>query len=278
MGDLTACQIEVRPWIVFACRNIDGRYYCDPVFEAVTEGRQDLPKHGSPHYSACGDLGHWLLYRLGCREPWLNRAEFQGWRIGKNLSLLCASAAGGMNPLAKKPLEGELVTPGDILVVSAHNTAQSHVMVVAAPSVLVTGDIAVGEYGQWSSMVGRPSGRLSTHYMTSTPLAIAGRPIDSILHLADVPLTALPADLGVYAADVAPRRVLRFRSGLDAMVGDDVGLVQAVTGAHIDTLFGSKTEIAVQHWQHDHGLVVDGVVGPKTWAVIDSYANPTTVE
>jgi len=70
-----------RAWLVFACRSTMGRYQGDPVFEAVTEGRQ----HGS--YSACGDLGHWLLFRLGVRFPWVNRAEFRGWvSTGKEVS------------------------------------------------------------------------------------------------------------------------------------------------------------------------------------------------
>ena len=33
-----------------------------------------------------------------------------------------------------------------------------------------------------------------------------------------------------------------------------------------DGIFGVKTEAAVKKWQKDHGLTVDGIIGPKTWA------------
>jgi peptidoglycan hydrolase-like protein with peptidoglycan-binding domain len=37
----------------------------------------------------------------------------------------------------------------------------------------------------------------------------------------------------------------------------------------IDGIFGAKTESAVKWYQSDHGLVSDGIVGPKTWAGLD---------
>lgn len=33
-----------------------------------------------------------------------------------------------------------------------------------------------------------------------------------------------------------------------------------------DGIFGSKTEAAIKKWQKNHGLVPDGIIGPKTWA------------
>ena len=35
-----------------------------------------------------------------------------------------------------------------------------------------------------------------------------------------------------------------------------------------DGIFGPKTEAAVRNWQKDHGLVADGIIGPKTWGTI----------
>lgn len=41
-------------------------------------------------------------------------------------------------------------------------------------------------------------------------------------------------------------------------------------GNEIDGKFGSITEAAVRRFQRDNGLVPDGIVGPKTWAKLDS--------
>ncbi|MGH9892962.1 MAG: peptidoglycan recognition protein family protein [bacterium] len=38
----------------------------------------------------------------------------------------------------------------------------------------------------------------------------------------------------------------------------------------VDGIFGVKTEASVRVFQRDHGLVPDGIVGPKTWAGLDT--------
>ena len=38
----------------------------------------------------------------------------------------------------------------------------------------------------------------------------------------------------------------------------------------VDGKFGSRTESAVKSFQGDRGLVVDGIIGPQTWAEIDA--------
>jgi peptidoglycan hydrolase-like protein with peptidoglycan-binding domain len=41
----------------------------------------------------------------------------------------------------------------------------------------------------------------------------------------------------------------------------------------IDGIFGPKTEAAVKAFQKKYGLVVDGIVGPQTWAKINELLN-----
>lgn len=55
--------------------------------------------------------------------------------------------------------------------------------------------------------------------------------------------------------------------------GRDVELCQRRLNLHnvavgIDGTFGSMTDVAVRQFQTDHGLVVDGIVGSKTWTAL----------
>jgi N-acetylmuramoyl-L-alanine amidase/Putative peptidoglycan binding domain len=52
--------------------------------------------------------------------------------------------------------------------------------------------------------------------------------------------------------------------------GDLVKLIQQKSALGvIDGVFGAKTESAVRGLQRTHGLVPDGIVGPKTWTILD---------
>ena len=50
------------------------------------------------------------------------------------------------------------------------------------------------------------------------------------------------------------------------MVGPAVRIVQEITGAAVDGIYGPKTARSVREWQASHDLVADGIVGPLTWA------------
>ncbi|MCL6557616.1 MAG: peptidoglycan-binding protein [Firmicutes bacterium] len=58
--------------------------------------------------------------------------------------------------------------------------------------------------------------------------------------------------------------------------GPCVGLVQQLliqkgyNPGPVDCVFGSQTEAAVKQFQAAAGLVVDGIVGPKTWLALES--------
>ena len=76
---------------------------------------------------------------------------------------------------------------------------------------------------------------------------------------------------------IQKRRVLKFV--LPFMVGSDVVLCQTILrnngydiGSYgVDGKYGKQTETAVKKFQEEHGLVVDGKVGVKTWAMLEKY-------
>ena len=50
--------------------------------------------------------------------------------------------------------------------------------------------------------------------------------------------------------------------------GDRVKQIQEKLGEDADGIFGLVTKQAVEKWQAANGLVVDGIVGPKTFAAM----------
>jgi len=159
--------------VEFACgRFTGGRSEDDPIYREVTENRDVGAARRS--YSSCGDLAHWLLYRLGCRSKIVNRAEHQGFGIGKNVSRLAFDRA------ARNPRPDDVYRAGDILIIwSREDTTDAHVMVAlehdpaAAPPRLRS-----GEYGQ-------PGGAVRDHALVE-PLMIGRRKIQRVIPLLSV--------------------------------------------------------------------------------------------
>ena len=51
--------------------------------------------------------------------------------------------------------------------------------------------------------------------------------------------------------------------------GNSVKFIQQQLKVTVDGTFGDRTHVAVEALQSKHGLKVDGIVGPKTWAFLD---------
>ena len=51
--------------------------------------------------------------------------------------------------------------------------------------------------------------------------------------------------------------------------GDAVKFIQQQTNVPVTGTFDAATDKAVKALQKKHGLLVDGIVGPKTWAFLD---------
>lgn len=52
--------------------------------------------------------------------------------------------------------------------------------------------------------------------------------------------------------------------------GDAVKSIQGKLALVTDGLFGANTEARVRDFQRSHGLVPDGIVGPRTWSLLES--------
>lgn len=135
----------------FATNGSVGRSLGDPVHEWITEGRRSeyeralkqgaaWAKNMPAGYSSCGDLPHWMLMCLGCRdERYVNRSDDGGdvpWRSGVNIARLRSL------PAYRSPFvyDGQ---PGDIM----HVASPDHVAVIRRASYM-TREIESHDYGQ----------------------------------------------------------------------------------------------------------------------------------
>src|SRR6188768_3209150 len=79
----------------------------DPIYVAVTEGRDGPGPEQRVHYSSCADLSHAILQRVGVRLPFLNRRSYLGWKPGVNISNLQRPAC----PFASAPVAASTFFP-----------------------------------------------------------------------------------------------------------------------------------------------------------------------
>lgn len=120
-----------------------------PKYLAVTEGREPLGSHNG---TSCGELPHWLLFRLGIRSAFINRNEAHGWKPVINIAALAYSA------VAKTCQLTDQYKPGDVVYIwERADTTDAHAMCVIEhdPD---THALLVAEYGQ-------PGGHLATHQL-----------------------------------------------------------------------------------------------------------------
>jgi hypothetical protein len=166
----------VKELVEEACGGKQGRNENDPVYQQVTEGRDVGAAQKS--YSSCGDLAHWMLYRMGVRSDYVNRNENGGWKAAQNISNLAFKC-----PAAEVPSLNTQYKPGDIaLIWNNSDGTDAHAMVVVEQK---GNQLVVGEYGQ-------PGGAIHTRTIkTQEGAAFVGKrqiqrviPLDKALAIA----------------------------------------------------------------------------------------------
>jgi len=151
-----------RQLVEYAVNGTHGRGESDPVYRVVTEGR-DPGTGRKGDISSCGFLPSFLWHRLGLRCPFVNRGENPGYgyRVGRNISLLCGPLFGGHDavPTAalRTPLTSSRFDCGDVLVVwNKDDTTDAHTFVALEHQ---NDALLSGDYGQ-------PGGKLVTRPIT----------------------------------------------------------------------------------------------------------------
>lgn len=76
----------IRAYARWLCGGYIGRGKLDSVYVGTTERRDGPGPEQWKKYSSCGDLSQELVWQMGVRKPFVNRAAYQGWRSGKMLS------------------------------------------------------------------------------------------------------------------------------------------------------------------------------------------------
>lgn len=191
-GDVSLWQMAAVALCEHACGYAEGRNKTDPVYIEVTEHRDGPRPIDRKSYSSCGDLAWWLLFRLGLRKPWMNRAANGTYNIGMNVADLTGS------PVTRHAMAGYSPDPGDIVEVwNLPSTSDAHVTVILGPG--PTADqIRTANYGAGGMSEGISPGAVIRNSRWTPPASpiIGTRRVQRFIKLRDVvPLLTEPPDL-----------------------------------------------------------------------------------
>jgi hypothetical protein len=164
----------------YACGYDKGRAKTDAVYQEVVEGR-DVPSVYT-HYSSCGDRAHWRAFRIGIRQPWVNRKAYKGWRSGLNISTLAYSC-----PFSRAPNANWVPEAGDeMLIWNSSQGTDAHSLSIVLPGNGVATTANYGAAGM--SAAAFPGAKISTSPLVckNGVWTYGARRVQRVLKLADL--------------------------------------------------------------------------------------------
>ncbi|RYG05839.1 MAG: N-acetylmuramoyl-L-alanine amidase [Chitinophagaceae bacterium] len=90
--------------------------------------------------------------------------------------------------------------------------------------------------------------------------------VKAILNGTATPFKPIPAEEPLDSTSTQPSRPTIRRGA----AGPHVEAVQKKLRLDVDGKFGPGTEAAVREFQRQHGVVPDGIIGPKSWKILDT--------
>ena len=180
--DLDILRQAATALVTYAVNGDAGRNIGDTVFNEITEGRA-----GGKGYSSCGDLCHWMMKCLGCRdESIVNRNDDGGkvpWVSGANLSRIVYHTGAAWTPSH----QGVFASPGDIIYLALPpDPMKEHVLVVLSHD---ANQLISCDYGQFFNGKAGGKKRIRKVSMIGSAMYADDRKIMGWVNITKIPLT-----------------------------------------------------------------------------------------
>lgn len=137
----------MRAYARWMCNGYEGRGKLDSVYVGCTERRDGPGPTQWKTYSSCGDLPQDLVFQMGVRKPFVNRAAYEGWRSGRMLLDFYARdlSRAAHRPPAVEPAPDFAPGAGDIGFIWSDDGSDAHTCVFGELTGFVPGAFGPGD-------------------------------------------------------------------------------------------------------------------------------------
>ncbi|MGB9179473.1 MAG: N-acetylmuramoyl-L-alanine amidase [Pyrinomonadaceae bacterium] len=171
--------------------------------------------------------------------------------------------------------DGRFTFPGDITIVNANsNLIGIEGENAGGVNDLPWPDVQLDAYHRGVAAILQHVGRGAGFCIAHKEWAPGRKPLDPRLNMNEFRSSVARILDGTNPPELIPRVEPPGTPGRPTirrgMSGELTKVVQTKVGVTVDGNFGPNTEAAVRQFQRNHGLVPDGIVGPKTWQALDN--------